>query len=265
MKFGSKTVLGKTGLSVDRLGISSRKIISAILLGFIVLAGGCTYRNPYLMMSAHNLSPGYRILDHTYWWKCSFKNVWKENKRPDLVVDLLLAHGVVSPVLAEHINDIPYWRFHRRAMRDPAGHRFTFLFYSEPETASTVFSKIRQSRVLKKAMAANLVEKVTLEDPNHPRFPDIEDTSDHHWSSDLQKNWPTFIMGASSLWLGLIDAYMHESPEDFDDINRLLEKYREVDAKIADTWRKEGQHALFHHLNAVFGYKPLLIRKELSF
>jgi len=72
-------------------------------------------------------------------------------------------------------------------------------------------------------------------------------------------------MGVSSLWLGLIEDSFQGSPEDFADTRELLEKYREIDALVAETWRKEGQHALLHHLNAVFGYKPLIINKELSF
>lgn len=38
-----------------------------------------------------------------------------------------------------------------------------------------------------------------------------------------------------------------------------------ADARIAEIWRLEGQHALLHHLNAIFGYKPLTIRKNLTF
>jgi hypothetical protein len=72
-------------------------------------------------------------------------------------------------------------------------------------------------------------------------------------------------MGTSSLWLGLIDDAMQDYPESYTDIHLLLEKYREVDGKISRTWRTEGQHALLHHLNAIFGYEPLQIKKALSF
>ena len=46
---------------------------------------------------------------------------------------------------------------------------------------------------------------------------------------------------------------------------KLLEQYRKVDEKITEKWRNEGQHALLHHLSAVFGYEPMLIKKELVF
>ncbi len=93
----------------------------------------------------------------------------------------------------------------------------------------------------------------------------IEDTSDTHWSLDLQKNWPPFIMGVDPLWRGLIHESLQDSAENFADIHKLLGKYREVDARTAKIWRIEGPNALLHHMNAVFGYKPLIIRKELSF
>ena len=79
--------------------------------------------------------------------------------------------------------------------------------------------------MLERAIAAKLVEKVITDNPENPNFSAIESTSDTHWSVDLQKNWPSFIMGVSSLWLGLIDDTFQGSPEDFADIHQLLEKY----------------------------------------
>ncbi len=242
----------------------ARIILLITFLGFFVC--GCSInRRPVQNLSTHNISSNFRALDGAYWWKCKFKNVWPDNANPDLVIDLLLAHAVVAPVLVEYINDIPYWRFHRRANRDLAGHQFSLLFYSKPEIAVAVFAEIDKSDMLKRAIAANFVKKVIMDDPNHPQFPDIEDTSDHHWSLNLQQNWPSFIMGVSSLWLGLIEDSMQNSPKDYKNAHLLLEQYREVDTKITNIWKKEGQHALLHHLNAVFGYEPLYIIKELSF
>jgi len=244
--------------------IEKKSILLVILMGFLV-CGCSTNRKSVQNLSPHNVAPAHKILDNAYWWHCNFKNVWPDNKRIDWGVDLLLAHAVVYPVLIDHINDISYWHFHRRAARDNAGHQFSCLFYSSPEVAAVVFSEIDQSKVLKGVIEANLVKKVLMDDPNNPQLPNVEDTSDQNWSMDIQKNWPSFIMGVSAFWLGLIDASMQDSPQDYTDAHQLLEKYREVDTKITDTWRKEGQHALLHHLNAVFGYEPLYIRNVLSF
>ena len=231
-----------------------------------LLLFGCSANNkPLEKLSSHNPPSTDKIIDNTYWWRCNFKNVWLVDERPDFVIDLLLAHAVVSPILVEHINEIPYWRFHRRAARDQTGHQFSLLFYSKPEVASAVFEEISKSEVLIRAHASHLVEKVILDDPNNPVFSSLDATSDHHWSPNLQENWPSFIMGVSTLWLGLIEDSFQGTPEDFADINKLLERYREIDELIAEIWKREGQHALLHHLNAVFGYKPLIIDKELAF
>lgn len=180
-------------------------------------------------------------------------------------MDLLLAHSVISPILQNNYENISYWRFHRRAARDNAGHQFSFIFFSKPEAAAKIYWEIQQSSILQSALKANLVEKVATGDPQNPRFPNIEDTSDSNWPADIQKNWPSYIMGVSSLWLGLINGSMQERAYENDDINLLLEKYLEVDAKITQMWRNEGQHALLHHLSAVFGYNPLFVRKMITF
>jgi hypothetical protein len=242
-----------------------KKVFLMVLLMGLLLFGCSTSKKSIENLSLHNIPPSYKVLDNTYWWRCNFKNYWPVNERPDFVIDLLLAHAVLSPILVEHINEIPYWRFHRRAARDQTGHQFSLLFYSKPEVAAAVFAEISKSEILIRANASHLVEKVIMDDPNNPIFSNLAATSDHHWSPYLQRNWPSFIMGVSSLWLGLIEDSFQGTPEDFADIHNLLDKYREIDELITETWKREGQHALLHHLNAVFGYKPLVISKELAF
>lgn len=249
---------------IARVGKNSVSFV--VLLGILLLGFGCsTSRKQLRLPVTDHVPPSFKITDNTYWWRCDFRIVWPDDTEIDWGMDLLLAHAVISPVLVKHINDISYWRFHRRAARDAAGHQFSFLFYSTPEIASAVLSEIANSKRLQEAYDANLIAVVLIDDPDHPLLPHIEDTSDPHWSPYLQKNWPSFIMGTSSLWLGLIDESMQDSPEDSADIHLLLEHYRQVNSRISETWRTEGQHALLHHLNAIFGYEPLHIKKKMSF
>ena len=247
---------------VNKLHIRPRWLI----LLFLFLTCGCGMSTNYVVIgSSHNFPYGMKAIDDAFWWRCTFINVWPKNSEADGAVDLLLAHAVVSPILSQYVDDIPYWRFHRRAARDSKGHRFTFLFYSKPEIAFAVFAEIDKSEVLKDSLNANVVRKVVMDNPRHPQLPNIGDTSDRLWSSAVQRNWPSYIMGVSSLWLGLIADYIQNSSKASNDIHELLEAYREADAKITDNWRNEGQHALLHHLNARFGYHPMLMRKELTF
>jgi hypothetical protein len=200
-----------------------------------------------------------------FWWACRFRVIWTSEKEPDWAVDLLLAHAAVQPVLKEYASNISYWRFHRRAARDGAGHQFSFLFYTDPVTAAEIIHRIEESSIVRDALTVGIVERIVVDDPANPSKPGVEDTSDRHWSPTLQRIWPVYIMGVSSLWLGLINEAMVDIPGTGDEIHGLLDRYRQADIRINLIWSKEGQHALLHHLNAIFGYKPMLIRKEMSF
>jgi hypothetical protein len=245
-----------------RLAVS---ILSAWFLGLALCGcatlGAAPHEAPFF---GH---PPLITTDNTFWWAYRFKLVWPpgQDAELDLTADLLLAHAVVQPVLRAYEDRITYWRFHRRASRDAAGHQFSFLFYADPETAREIFQKIGESKPLSEALAANIVETVIVDDPAKPTRPGVGDTSDPHWSPMLQRTWPSFIMGVSGLWLGLIDESMAEIPGGSADIHALLERYRKADARITAIWYQEGQHAFLHHLNAIFGYGPMLIKKAISF
>lgn len=247
--------------------IKSNTVRSLFVSLFLLFTFGCATSTPNSVVagSSHNLPYGMKTIDDSFWWRCQFRMVWPNDVEPDWAVDLLIAHAVVSPVLLQYEEDIPYWRFHRRAARDGAGHQFSFIFYSKSETASSVFDAFNKSEVLKNIVKAKIVGKVILGDPNNPKLPSISDTSDSSWSPEVQKYWPSYIMGVSSLWLGLIIEDMQHNRESIEDVNRLLEEYRLVDTNLAGKWRKEGQHALLHHLSAIFGYQPMLITKEVTF
>ena len=72
-------------------------------------------------------------------------------------------------------------------------------------------------------------------------------------------------MGVSSLWLGLIDDIMKDVPAHDDNFPKLLEQYRQAEDAVTTMWHKEGQHAFLHHLSAIFGYEPLMIKKWIKF
>jgi hypothetical protein len=199
------------------------------------------------------------------WWACRFKISWPPGAEVDWSVDLLLAHAVVRPVLREHTKKLPWWRFHRRAARDHIGHQFSFLFYSDSSVSAAVMEDLRQSNVLQQALAHRIVEKIDFDDPNKPRHPQIEAMSDPHWTPELQRNWPSYIMGVSSLWLGLIDDIVEDVPSHDDNFPKLLEQYRHAEIAVTTMWYKEGQHAFLHHLSAIFGYEPLMIEKGIRF
>ena len=204
------------------------------------------------------------------WRAVRFRIGWPLNKPPDWSMDLLLADRVIRPVLAEHQNRIPLWRFHRRATRDAAGHRFSFIFYATGPLAENIFFDVLNNRVLNGMLAAKTIEGVKTDDIRFPARSAVEATSDPAWPIELQKAWPAYIMGVSAAWMTLIRQHVqgrepeYARPEDTQ-IDDLLNLYRNVNDSIDKIWIKDGQHAFLHHLNAIFGYEPVYIRNMMKF
>jgi hypothetical protein len=79
------------------------------------------------------------------WWRVSFKHHWADDTEPLWHQDALLAHQIVAPALERYRDQIKLWRFHRRAARDGAGHRFSFLFYATVETADSIYQAVKNN------------------------------------------------------------------------------------------------------------------------
>jgi hypothetical protein len=107
---------------------------------------------------------------------------------------------------------------------------------------------------------AGVIDDVVCDDPEKLTRPNIEDTSDKNWPVSIQKTWPYYIMGVSQMWLNLIaqvadDNMKSDSPSSIKEIETF---YKQVDEIMTELWQKQGRHAFMHHLNALFGYKPLI-------
>ena len=195
------------------------------------------------------------------WWYVRFKIDWPEGREPSWHVDPMLARELIRPVLFQHKEQIDLWRFHRRAVRDKAGHQFSFIFYASQDTAARINATIQSSKRLEGLLAAGVLVTVRYDDPTGLPRPGMADTSDRNWSQPLQRTWPYFIMGVSRSWLELVSALAEQTPDvsSPDTVSNLQTFYAEVNQKINQTWKNEGNHAYFHHLNAVYGYQPLYV------
>ena len=234
---------------------------------FLVLLSACAPKPPSPIRPGLNISTQETTETNMAmgWFKCRFKIHWPENTRINFTADLLIAHAIIKPLLTDHSRDIQLWRFHRRAARDRSGHQFSFMVYTDERTAQSVMSDLEKHPVLDSALNHGLIEKVIMDKPSRSRNPRIEDTSDRSWSPAMQRHWPAYIMGVSALWLGLIDEALADQPVDGLDIPAMLERYGNAESAITHLWHNEGQHALLHHLNAIFGYEPMMIKKRLTF
>ncbi len=197
------------------------------------------------------------------WWYAQFCINWPEDTRPFMYVDLCLAHRVFLPVLREQNENISLWRFHRRAARDQAGHRFSFIFYAPPEVAEEIYGGLRDNSLLAEMYHAGLIIDITYDETAVITRPHIEDTSDPNWSPHIQRSWPYFIMGVSQMWLASIaEIVEHEFPAYHpSSLDETLAFYQQVDETLTSLWQEEGRHSLLHHLNAIFGYEPVRLNR----
>jgi len=197
------------------------------------------------------------------WHQLRFKWSWPEGRRPDWSLDPLIADLVLSDLISRHQDSLPLWRFHRRAARSPAGHQFSFIFYTTPDTAREIRQSSAGHAVTRRLLNEGVLEKVYLTTPGNPS--EVPATSDANWPKTIQSTWPMFIMGVSQTWLGLVEIHAGDTAELEKDLDQAMARYRKVNDELNELWFDNAQHAFFHHLSGVFGYHPVRIHKRMRF
>lgn len=246
-------------MNMDKL--LSRQTFGLLLCCFLlILASACatrTYTWPFRRGEPVREPP------RGGWWYAKFYINWPEDIQPFMYIDLCLAHRVLLPVLSEHKDNISLWRFHRRAARDQAGHRFGFIFYASPEVAEEIYADLQNNSLLAEMSHAGLIIDIAYDDTLVITRPHIENTSDPNWSTTIQKSWPYFIMGVSQMWLASIAEIVEQEFPGYDpsSLDEMLTFYEHVDETLTSLWQEEGRHSLLHHLNAIFGYEPVRLNR----
>lgn len=221
-----------------------------LLFGLILLAG-CAAAPPQ-----SKLVPQVSSNAGMGWWYAAFEFDWPEGEPPAWHRDVMVAHRIVAPVLQDYRVKIQWWRIHRRAGRDGAGHRFSFIFYTDPETARSIYTAIDSDPDLEAWRQRGSILRVQFDDPSRITRPHVEDTSDPAWPELIQKTWPAYIMGVSQMWLDLVIRLAAEHAPD------TLEEapYRNVQEELDRLWAANANHAFLHHLNAIYAYQPFWTR-----
>ena len=236
------------------LGVLRRR--TALLVLFLLLSG-CQSIQPSPIANAPG-SEEQLLPSGRGWWYARFGIAWPKDEEPSWYMDTLIADQVISPVLKAQRSSIELWRFHRRAARDKAGHTFSFIFYTTPQDARRIYRAIELNPVLKQLRDRRAVVRASFDDTSIIARPAIKDVSDAHWPEVIQQSWPPYIMGASQMWLELTHALAADDETDQSQIAR----YQSVQKKLDQLWLNEGQHALLHHLNALFGYQPIKVIEQ---
>jgi len=243
----------------------SQKLAGLLVLVACLLAvAGCMTPRQPAAAPADRPSAGAAGSDTSRWWQICFIFDWPEESSPAWHLDLLVAHRVVAPVLEKHGEAIPLWRFHRRAVRDETGHQFSLIVYAGAGISEKIFKAMQTAPDVTELQSSGCLKKMSMGPTGANGGHHIEDTSDPRWSTEVQKSWPWFIMGVSRMWLTLADEKAADSGgEDRPTtLPARIDFYKELNATITQVWQQEGAHALLHHLNAIFGYEPVVIREE---
>jgi hypothetical protein len=179
-------------------------------------------------------------------------------------MDTLIAHRVVSPTLARYQERIDLWRFHRRASRDSAGHQFSFIYYTDVVSARLITDELRNDALVVSLIRSGSVRRMLFEDTQATSKSEIADTSDPVWPPAVQQAWPYFIDGVSRSWLELVEQTAQRSRPAVDDssVFVLQDSYRTIDKEVQEAWETQGRHAFLHHLNAIFGYAPVVVYEK---
>ena len=238
------------------------KRVAVVCVLLMMVVAGCT-----MMASGkipEQVAPPPEIASAEGWWYARFRLRWPEEEPVNWHWDLLIAHKIIAPTLDQFKGDIRLWRFHRRAARDPAGHQFSFIFYASAQTAYQIFDALRANELLAEMKLTGVLIADFYDQPDKIGKPGIGDTSDPNWPPAIQKSWPYYIMGASQMWLNLINETVADMPPrsaalSLDENEQL---YKKVDEIITSLWETNGQHAFLHHLNALFGYKPIIFYEK---
>jgi hypothetical protein len=243
----------RIGLSLARLG--------KILLGTAMLA--CLYACQSAPSVAERTPPAEppksENPDQPRWTYLRFRLARDGNGEVDSYLDALIADQILSEAITREGDQIRLWRFHRRWPNDTTGHQFSFIFFAPPAVAERLIAQVRADRLLDRLREeGHLVEfRVDRVDPERAAGPGA--TSDPSWPPAIQREWPNFIMGASRMWLGLVqsEAEKHVGLE-------LHERYQAVETALDKLWFQQANHAFFHHLSALFGYEPVrVIRRDV--
>ncbi len=201
-----------------------------------------------------------------FWWRVKFKLQWPERQQPDFSYHLLIADRILRPVIALRGNDITLWRFHRRASRDNAGHQFSFIFFTDRETATGVKTDLESNQLVSILLHGSIIESVNFTDGESGKESQVSATSDPAWPAEIQQSWPYFIMGASQSWLEQIklvgaQTQQHNDSSTEAELEEMVQYYRELNEKLSAQWAQYGRHAYLHHLNALYGYVPVYIQE----
>jgi len=196
-------------------------------------------------------------MKNTYWPKEIFK------------ADSTLHYLLAAEVFSKYTADVVLWRFSRYhySFNDIV---MKFKFYTQEYIFNRIKEDILKDKIILKLKKEKLIkisiEKATESDER------IGSDRDVNWNYEISESWPYFINGLSKMWLNMIllkkEKYLKENYITIDyDIDKmslgtLIGTYQVIMDLVAEDWISSGSHAVYHHANALFGYRPVRFNVE---
>ena len=187
------------------------------------------------------------------WYGFHFRIPYKKNKPVKSWVDIYIIDVLFRQILYIHKERINLWRFHRRWNDDKTGHQLTLFCYINERGAKGIDTIIKNSKALKLIKTNRNLKRYFYKNYGN----NIESTCDKKWVNEIQQTWPYFINGMSEMILRMIQLVKENTVREIDDDVESF--YIRVNKRLIKIWRKEGRHAFFHHISALFGYDPILM------
>lgn len=194
------------------------------------------------------------------WYSFNFNISWDRNEEPKTWIDIFIIDAIVHEVISQKKSIIEFWRIHRRLADDEHGHELTLDCFTNEETASEIKSLINNSDYFKIIQNRNLLEKFEMIPADtDSKTAMINDTG---WTEQLKEPWLYYIKGCCEMFLGLIENIRNgrNLPINIQDAEQF---YTRVNNDLISIWQTFGCDSFFHHISAIFGYKPLHIRPQL--
>ncbi|MCB1800153.1 MAG: hypothetical protein KDI82_00555 [Gammaproteobacteria bacterium] len=231
-----------------RVAVCRSVLVILALVGLLMSA--CSWQAPLVQQAQSGRGS---VEESPRWHIWRFRFFRADDGATHTHLDGLLADQLLFDAVLAHADEIRLWRFHRRWARDATGHQFSLMVFAPPAVARSITAGLKAAPLLKSLGEQGFLLQWRIDHMAGDAALRPSTTSDPRWPEDVQQEWPHFIMGVSRLWAGLVRAEARRHPG-----MDLHARYREVDAALEQFWMHGARHALLHHLNALFGYRPLL-------
>ena len=195
---------------------------------------------------------------------------YKMINRGDSPVHSLTANEILGPIIQKCEQEMILWRFQRSFRPNKAWHPFTFKFYGPRSLVPEINKLIQSNEVYRMMKEEGLLELNDDKDVACRALTDcpaVKDDNDPNWSDEIKEIWPYYIHGVSQAWLRLIEVFTEqvEGQMPRSSFKEKIDFHDTVNKRIEEQWTKHGQHAMLHHLNAVFGYKYIKVVRPHGF